>query len=616
MLFTVYFLLLTSYSLLRINAAIGAVPEAGLGHAAHAVYDARLAYARDHLASREAWLECDIRSSVVAVGVETDTVLRTFFGIVRPESEKLCIARNGGCSVGIDHAAHAAVHAAFHDDDAAGDADAAIAVYAVRVACAHVNVVVTARDLEIPGATAHASACSAPAAATCVACGGRACAASRIPAVVCGDDARDAAFKVHVRGFHAFVCDGHAHVGVVLDIECFFGVNTVVVCSDGHCAAAECDGAAAMETVIAAVDVDDATANGDARIALDALHAFGCGAGASAHAAWESTAAEPAATSAAAGCGGVTKAAMSAASYDLNRRFFGFAIRDDNGVCCRDAVKCGRYGDCAARDFYGTLAGCQICCVFGIALDAVAFGCGDVDCTAADFDGAFTLEAVVLGVHGDEAVFHLQVVAGMDTVVVVRLDDKRSFAFDGEVVLGVNACACRIGLGFAGVVGVGVSLCSRRCVRERVGRAVLGDNECLACLLNVDWGVYRVCQREALHVQVNGGVRLSGVHENLGVASAVGAAEVVFATALDGDGTACNGDAVASVCDCGATCSVGDDGAISWVFVNLFGLCAGRALRGRSARVGYGRTACAVAVAACGGCFRAARRNICGTAWS
>ena len=125
MLFTVYFLLLTSYSLLRINAAIGAVPEAGLGHAAHAVHDARLAYARDHLASREAWLECDIRSSVVAVGVEANAVLRTFFGIVRPESEKLCIARNGGCSVGIDHAAHATVHAAFHDDDAAGDADAA-----------------------------------------------------------------------------------------------------------------------------------------------------------------------------------------------------------------------------------------------------------------------------------------------------------------------------------------------------------------------------------------------------------------------------------------------------------------------------------------------------------
>ena len=99
-------MLFTVYSLLRINAAIGAVPEAGLGHAAHAVHDARLAYARDHLASREAWLECDIRSAVVAVGVEANAVLRTFFGIVRPKSEKLCIARNGGCSVGIDHAAH------------------------------------------------------------------------------------------------------------------------------------------------------------------------------------------------------------------------------------------------------------------------------------------------------------------------------------------------------------------------------------------------------------------------------------------------------------------------------------------------------------------------------
>ena len=220
----------------------------------------------------------------------------TFFGVVRAESEELCVAGDGGCSVGIDHAAHTAVHAAFHDDDASGDADAAIAVDAVCVACAHVNVVVTARDLEIPGATAHASTCSAPAAATCVACGGRACAASCIPAIVCSDDACDAAFKVHVRRFHTFVGDGHAYVGVFLDVEGLVCVDAVIVCCDSHRATAERDCSTTVDTVVTAVDVDNATADGNAGIALDALHAFARGAGASAtHAARESATAESAA---------------------------------------------------------------------------------------------------------------------------------------------------------------------------------------------------------------------------------------------------------------------------------------------------------------------------------
>ena len=106
-------------ALLRINAAIGAVSEAGLGHTAHAAYDARLTYARDHLASREAWLERDIRCAIIAIGVEINAVLCTFFGIVCAESEQLA-ACNRCRSVRIDHAAHTAVHAAFHDDDAAG----------------------------------------------------------------------------------------------------------------------------------------------------------------------------------------------------------------------------------------------------------------------------------------------------------------------------------------------------------------------------------------------------------------------------------------------------------------------------------------------------------------
>jgi len=141
-------------ALLRVNASVGAVSEAGLCHAAYAAYNAWLTYARDHLATRETRLECDIRCAIVAVGIEVDAVLRAFFGIVCAETEKLCVAGDGGCSIGIDHAAHTAIHAAFHDDDAAGDADAAIAIDAVRVACADVNVVVTAGDLEVASATA------------------------------------------------------------------------------------------------------------------------------------------------------------------------------------------------------------------------------------------------------------------------------------------------------------------------------------------------------------------------------------------------------------------------------------------------------------------------------
>lgn len=250
---------------------------------------------------------------------------------------------------------------------------------------------------------------------------------------------------------------------------------------------------------------------------------------------------------------------MSAASCNLDVRALGFAIGNDNCVCCRDAVKCRCYDDGAACDFDGTLAVCQICCVFGIALDAVAFGRGDIDCTAADFNGAFTLEAVILGVHGDEAVFHFQVVAGMDTVVVVGLDDKRTFAFDGQVILGVNASARRIGLGFAGVIGVVVSLGARRTVRERVGRAVFGNDKSLACLLHVNRGVSGVCEREALHVQVDGTIRLGGVHENLGVATAVRTAKVVFAAASNGNCTARSGDAVVCIGDRCAACGVGDD---------------------------------------------------------
>ncbi len=526
--------------LFSINATVGAVPEAGLGHAAHVADGARLAHARNHLASGEARLERNRRGSVVAVGVEADAILRAFFGVVRSKAEKLGVAGDGGVAVGVDHAAHAAVHTAFDNDDAGGNVDVAVTIDAVRVACAHVNVVVAACDLERTCATAHAAESTASkstrTAATRVATvvpGRCARATSGIPAIVCSDDACDAAFKVHVRRFHTFVSDGDAHVGIVLDVERFFGVDTVVVCGDGHGTTAERDGATTVDAVVSAVDVNDATADGDARIALDALHTFARGAGASA------TRVESAATeSTTVTGGGEAQAILAAACCNLDGRGGRFSVGNRHGVVCGNAVVCRRNGDFTARDFDGPLAVCQIGGIVGIALDAVAVCGRDVEGAAADFDGTFTLEAVVLGVHGDEAVFDLQVVAGVDAVVVVALDNERAFALDGEVVLGINAGACRIGLGFAVIVGVVVSLGARRSVAEGVGRAVLGDDECLAGLLHVNRGVGRVGEREASHIQVNRGVRLCRVHQNLGVASAVATAKVVFATAADRDGTA------------------------------------------------------------------------------
>ena len=519
--------------LFRVNATVGAVAEAGLGHAAHAADGARLAHARNHLASGEARLERDGRGSVVAIGVEAYAVLCAFFGVVHAETEELGVAGDARGSVGVDHAAHAAVHQAFDDDDAARHGDAAVTVDAVRIAGADIDVVVTASDLEVARAATHATHATATKSATARIAAGR-CrgAASSIPAIVRGNHARDAAFEVHVGRFHAFVCDGNADIGIVLDVKRFFSMDAIVVSGNCHGAAAEGHVAVTVEAVVTAADFDGTAANDDVGVGLDTLHAFARGAGASAAHAAEATHA------ASVTGGGEAEAGLSAASCNLDNRGGGFAVSDGDNVVCGNAIVCGGHGNGTARDFDGALAGCQIFGVFGIALDAVAVRGCDVEGTAANFDGAFTLEAVVLGVHGDEAVFDLQVIAGVDTVVVVTLDDERTFALDGEVVLGVNASACRIGLGFAVIVGVVVSLGARRSVAEGVRGAVLCDNECLAGLLHINRGVGRVGEGETSHVQVNRRVRLCRVHQDLGVASAVRTAKVVFATAANRDGAA------------------------------------------------------------------------------
>ena len=330
------------------------------------------------------------------------------------------------------------------------------------------------------------------------------CAACCIPAVIRGDHACDAAFKVHVRGFHAFVCRGDANVGVVLDVESFFGVNAVVVGGDGDVAARNSDVAAAMETVVAAFDINDAAANGDARISLDALRAGIGGAGVPLT---KSHAAAKASASAVAAAGALPEASLSAASRNRDGRGLFFTVHDGDCIVRRNAIVFGVDGDFAARDFNGALAACQIRCVVGIALDAVATTGGDVQCAAADFYGFFSLEAVVLCGDRDKAVLDSQIVAGVDAVVVIALDDESAFAFDGEVVLRVNASACRIDFGLARVVGVRVRCGSRGGIRERIGCAVLGDHESLVRFLNVNRGVCRVGERKPFHVQIDCRVR-------------------------------------------------------------------------------------------------------------
>lgn len=104
-------------SLLIVHAVRCAASEALHLHATDAADSGRLAHIRDHLASAEARLERDVRSAVVVARSEAHAVLRTLFGVVRAEAEHLA-ALDGCFSVAVDHATHAAIHAAFNDDDA------------------------------------------------------------------------------------------------------------------------------------------------------------------------------------------------------------------------------------------------------------------------------------------------------------------------------------------------------------------------------------------------------------------------------------------------------------------------------------------------------------------
>ena len=352
-------------------------------------------------------------------------------------------------------------------------------------------------------ATAAKSAGAAASGISTVIPGRCRCTASSVPAIVRSDDARNAAFKIHVGGFHAFIGHGHIDVRIVLDVERLFGMHAVIIRLDGHFATGKRDGSTAVETVIAAADFDNATAHDDARIALDTLHAGIGGAGVSLT---KSHTAAKASTATAASA--LTKAILSAAGRNLDGRSVFFAIGNSDSVVRRNTVKCSSDGDFATRDFNRAFAFFQISGIVGIALDAIATGRRDVDSSARNADRALALHAVILRGHRNQAVFDSQVVRRMDTVVVVPFDDESAFALEGEVILGIDTSACRIGLGLASIIRIRVRFGSRRSVSKRIGRAIFRDDKRLVRLLDVNRGVSRVGERQSLHVQINSRVRL------------------------------------------------------------------------------------------------------------
>ena len=186
----------------------------------------------------------------------------------------------------------------------------------------------------------------------------------------------------------------------------------------------------------------------------------------------------------------------------------------------------------------------------------------------------------------------------MDTVIVVSFDDESAFALDGEVILGIDASARRIGLGLAGVIRIRVRFSSRSRVSKRVGRAVFRDDKRLVRFLHVNRGIGRVGKRQSLHVQINGCVRLWRRHENLSIVTAVRSAKIVFATASNLDGTARDRDAVSAIGNRCATSRISNNRTIRrGIVVNLFNLVRGTACRRRQCaarRSGRGDT-----VAAC-----------------
>ena len=216
------------------------------------------------------------------------------------------------------------------------------------------------------------------------------CTASSVPAIVRSDDARNATFKVHVGGFHAFVGEGHADVCIILHVESLAGVDTIVVCCNRDCTARNGNRSVTVETVIAAVDVDNTCANGNARITLDALHAFARRAGTSAHAGESASHAATAASASGAGCG-IAKAAVATACSHFDSRSLFFAVSNGDSVVRRNTVKCCGDGDFATRDFNRAFAFFQFSGVFCIALDAIATGRCDVDGAACNADRALAL---------------------------------------------------------------------------------------------------------------------------------------------------------------------------------------------------------------------------------
>lgn len=120
-----------------------------------------------YVAAAGCWLEGDGGIAVVAVGVETYVVACPCFRFALAEAKKsLC---GDGCrSVGVEGSAHATANLTFHNNDAARYGELSVAVYAVGIAGACLDVMYAACHKQVSAgisttkAPSEVSAGSAP----------------------------------------------------------------------------------------------------------------------------------------------------------------------------------------------------------------------------------------------------------------------------------------------------------------------------------------------------------------------------------------------------------------------------------------------------------------------
>ena len=288
-----------------------------------------------------------------------------------------------------------------------------------------------------------------------------------------------------------------------------------------------------MDTVVTAIHFNLARLDYDIRIGLDALHAGIRTAGTAAEAARE-TAAHTAATATllAALTGIAAEASLAAAGRNLDSRFLGcLALGNLHDVARANAVVCGRNRERAARNLHQTLTLRKCGCIVLIALDAIALRRVDGNVAAVDGDRRLALDTRICrgDVQRSRTLLDFQVVARVDTVIVVRLHGEAAASLDAQIVLRIDGRLRGVGL-----VVDRVGLATGRTVFNAVRRALDQVKFRLLGVLHIDG---RIAALEGNPVQEQiylASVGRSGIHDNLVIARLPH--KVIVAGALDGNG--------------------------------------------------------------------------------